>query len=178
MNTYKMDTFMEQIVVRRSTPLDLIKRLGIILAAMICIFLFLFILPALPNTIGQLFSMLGIVFALVILYGAYYLIGGTSIEYEYIMTGGELDIDKIIAKKRRRRIISINGTAFTQVAHYHTGVNLKGLTKIMACSSLTDDHTYYAQFEHPTHGKGVLLFTPNDQILQELRRRTKRMIWK
>lgn len=41
------------------------------------------------------------------LYGGYILITNMSVEYEYIVTNGEMDIDKIIAKRRRKRLITV-----------------------------------------------------------------------
>lgn len=35
-----------------------------------------------------------------------------SVEYEYIVTNGEMDIDKIIAKRRRKRLITVNARTF------------------------------------------------------------------
>lgn len=41
-------------------------------------------------------------------YGAYYLINSFNVEYEYIITNNEIDIDKIMSKKRRKRLVTID----------------------------------------------------------------------
>ncbi|HEX3030256.1 MAG TPA: hypothetical protein VHT34_13385, partial [Clostridia bacterium] len=50
------------------------------------------------------------------IYVAYYLATSKNIEYEYIYTNGELDIDRIIAQKRRRRMFSTSCKNFDIVA--------------------------------------------------------------
>lgn len=41
-------------------------------------------------------------------YGAYLLMSMQNIEYEYILTNSEIDIDKIMSKKARKRIASFD----------------------------------------------------------------------
>lgn len=41
-------------------------------------------------------------------YGTVFLIRKTDVEYEYILTNSVLDIDKIMAKKTRKRMISVD----------------------------------------------------------------------
>ncbi|UKI37385.1 MAG: DUF6106 family protein [Clostridiales bacterium] len=38
-----------------------------------------------------------------VVYGAYILITHFNVEYEYILTNGDIDIDKIIAKKKEKK---------------------------------------------------------------------------
>ena len=81
-----MDVFLEQIVARKSTGVDVVKKILIIFAAIFLVFLFAFILPGLRlnegilGTIGQIFSMLGLLLAAGVIYGTYFLISGMSIE--------------------------------------------------------------------------------------------------
>ena len=92
-----MDTFFEQIVSIRKNALTRLAIIGLwVLAALLTVFLLM------VNLLGALtvFAVIGIV------YGAYTLTGMTNIEYEYIITNGTMDIDKIINKSSRKRIAS------------------------------------------------------------------------
>ena len=89
-----MDSFKEQLVTRRPDNTVFIKRTGIFIAALlIAVLLFIFL------------NVLSIVLIALLFFGAYYLIKSFDVEYEYICTNGDLDIDKIAAKSRRKRLM-------------------------------------------------------------------------
>lgn len=92
-----MDIFIEKIIEKKKDARDYAIIAGIIAAAIIAIL----IIPAVPyiNSFWMLFDVL-------ILYGAFRLIKMRNIEYEYSITNGEIDIDMIIDKRKRKRIIS------------------------------------------------------------------------
>ena len=90
-----MDTFFEQIVTIRKTAKTWLALFGITLAALILACLaFLFL------------GSFGLLIVAAIFYGAYRLYMFFFIEYEYIITNGSMDIDKIIAKNSRKRLLS------------------------------------------------------------------------
>ena len=47
-----------------------------------------------------------------VLYGAYFLITNQSVEYEYAVTNDEMDVDKIIAKRKRVHLITVSTKTF------------------------------------------------------------------
>ncbi|MCL2546656.1 MAG: DUF6106 family protein [Oscillospiraceae bacterium] len=53
---------------------------------------------------------------LVVCFGLYRFYQNFHVEYEYIFTNGELDIDRIIYKKRRKRLLTIDVQAFELLA--------------------------------------------------------------
>lgn len=180
-----MDVFLEQIVARKSTGVDVIKKILIIFAAIFLVFLFAFILPGLRlnegilGTIGQIFSMLGLLLAAGVIYGTYFLISGMSIEYEYILTNGEIDVDKIIARRKRKRLITVDTRTFTEFGLYKSAPKVdSNVTVIMACSSTEDPNTYYAVCDHAKFGKCMLVFNPNEKILSHAKQYIKRIAWK
>ena len=89
-----MDNYAEQIVKRENTSSESTKKIGIIAAVIIiCIILGLVFI----FTIGTFISLIALILAAGAVYGSYILLEGLNVEYEYIMTNGELDVDKIIA---------------------------------------------------------------------------------
>ena len=99
-----MDVFVEQIVKKRNTTKDIAVIVGIILAALILCFVFAIILPALVPILGtlSLFLVAGTIF------GAYWLISSMNLEFEYAATNGDLTVDKIIHRRKRKRVINLD----------------------------------------------------------------------
>lgn len=95
-----MDFHVEQLVVRKKTTADYLKLLGICaLTAILWMLIFTFLIG------------LGIfAAALVVLvgWGALRCIQAVSIEYEYEMTNYYLDIDKIMGRARRKRVVAVD----------------------------------------------------------------------
>ena len=97
-----MDRFSEQLVAKQPTGKDMFLRGLYIAAAMLLIGAFVFFLGA--------FGMWIIVLALsaAVIWGLVWLLQGTSVEYEYIVTNDDLDIDKIIGRRKRKRLITVS----------------------------------------------------------------------
>ena len=82
-----MDNFAEYMVKKRPDSQDNAKKAGIILlAVLLCAAsVFLVFVTHIPFIL---------VITCAIIYGAYYLISGTSVEYEYAVTNGEMDVTR------------------------------------------------------------------------------------
>ena len=100
-----MDVFVEQIV-KRNTTKDIAVIVGIIiLAALILCFVFAIILPALVPILGTLsfcFLVAGTIF------GAYWLISSMNLEFGHPATNGDLTVDKIIHRRKRKCVINLD----------------------------------------------------------------------
>lgn len=96
-----LDYFTEYIVKRKRSGTDIALTVLIVFGAVI-VFLAL-------CYIGLITGLMQILLLLAAgaLWGAYILIGKFSIEYEYIVTNGEMDIDKIMQRRKRKRIITV-----------------------------------------------------------------------
>lgn len=175
-----MDTFYEQIVSKQNTGLDVLKKVGVLLAMVVLSFAFLFVLPSFSNIIGTIFSTIGLFLVVGVLYGGWYLLIMMNVEYEYILTNGEIDIDKIMAKRKRKRLITVNVRNFTEMGKYDAE-QLKGQTfnsTIMASGNPMADDTLYAVVDHAKHGKCLLVFSPNEHLRDGMRQYVKRTVWK
>ena len=68
-------------------------------------------------------------------------------------------------------MITVNARKFEAFGPYkpqeHTGKDYAG--RVYACVSSEDPGNYYAVFNHATLGKTLLVFTPNDRVLDGLR---------
>ncbi len=151
-----MDTFFEQIVS--------IKKTGKKIAAFFAIWFLALLLCGMVILLSGILG--GLMFLLIagILYGAYKLSGTLNVEYEYIITNGTLDIDKIVNKQSRQRILSFDISKVTRMEAYKdgilTGVNSKDI--VMACNE-TDENAYLLVYEKS--GKQMhLVFAPNEKM--------------
>ncbi len=92
-----MDIFIERIVERKKTIFDYMIIFSIFFGS-------LFVALAIVLFLG--ISPISTILLIVLGYLVYYLISLRKIEYEYAFTNGELDIDKIIAQRKRKRVFS------------------------------------------------------------------------
>jgi len=108
------DMFKEQIVKRQGTAADRFKRVGIVLATIIVVFIAL----SLP------IQMIGPFLAAGAVFGAWYIMSFFKVEYEYSFTSGELDIDAIYNRSRRKRVFSARVNDFEIMAHVEDNMHV------------------------------------------------------
>ncbi len=152
-----MDSFKEQLVTRNPDTSTFVKKTTVFVAALF-ISALLFIL----------FKALSLVLIVLIGYGTYYLIKNFDVEYEYICTNGELDIDKIIAKSRRKRLIS----AEIQEALEFGEVSGKSFNKdysVIDATSGSNENDYYLTCKSSKFGMCYVLISPNDEMLNVIK---------
>ncbi len=163
-----MDIFVEQIVKKASSGKDLALKILIIAGAVVlaaaCIFVFLFIIP---------FPGLGLLLMFGICYGSYFLLTNLDCEYEYIVTNGEIDIDKIIAKRKRVRLITAKAPTFEAFGEYTDSSPdaAESVTVVKAVGeneSGADAKNYYADFKHAAAGNVRLIFTPEERVVEAI----------
>ena len=152
-----MDTFFEQIIAVKKNGKALAAIIGIWLAAFIVCFLLIMFMPFLGT-----FSLL---LAAGALFGAYKLCTRFNLEYEYIVTNGTMDIDKIINKSSRKRILSFELATVSRIEKFNpaqlSGVNAKEL--FITCNQ--DNPGAYLMVS-ATEGKGTsyLVFAPDERV--------------
>lgn len=163
-----MDIFVEQIVKKNSSGKDkALKALivfGMCILSVLCAFVFIFMLPAFG---------LGLLLVAGICYGGYYLLTNLDCEYEYIVTNGEIDVDKIIAKRKRVRLITAKAPIFEAFGEYdgNTPEAAEGATEVIAVGENEDGASaknYYADFKHASAGDVRLIFTPEERVVEAI----------
>ncbi|WP_058486093.1 DUF6106 family protein [Defluviitalea phaphyphila] len=154
------DIFKEQLVHKNKTKKDKIISGLIILGAIFIILLSISIIRNLT---------LLIILILIAGYGAYWFIQRQNIEYEYVFTNGDLDIDKIINKSSRKRVLSTSVKNFEIMAHVEDKNyehELSNFEKILDFSSgEVKSNTYAALFMYENQ-KVKMIFEPNEEILK------------
>ena len=152
-----MDTFFEQITAVKKSGKDIAAITGIwLLAFIICFLLVLFM-----GYLGS-FSFLLIAGAL---FGAFKLSCRFNVEYEYIVTNGTMDIDKIINKSSRKRVLSLELATVSRLEKFNQGllssVNSK---EIVTACNLNDPEAYLMVSSTEGKGTSYLIFAPDERV--------------
>ncbi|AEV69082.1 DUF6106 family protein [Acetivibrio clariflavus] len=160
-----MDLFIERIVARKKDYVDYL----IILATIIISFIiaFLIILMTGPVLFG-----VGVGLVTIIGYIGYRIITSRNIEYEYSLTNGDLEISKIIAKKRRKRIFYGSCRQFEVVdkasSERHKRFVNDEMNKIHAVSSMKSQDVYFF-ISNYNDRKTIVYFEPCEKIIDKIR---------
>ncbi len=151
-----MDTFFEQIVAIKKNGKTIAGVFGIWFAALI---------------IGGLLFLTAILGSLTILaiagvfYGAFKLSGLLNVEYEYIVTNGVMDIDKIINKSSRKRLSSFDLADVSRLEKFNVE-QIQRIDKknvVIACS-LDDSNAYLMVYEKEGKKAEYVIFSPNEKM--------------
>lgn len=151
-----MDIYVEQLIQKKSQPIDHIKRAAIVLAGLVLS------IAVVVFSIIIRFLMLAI-FAAGIIYFTVKLLAESSVEYEYIVTNDCLDIDKIMGRSRRKRLISLDLRETTDFSLYKQNAETKAETTVVATAG-TDQNNCILIVNHSKHGKTAVVFTPDKRV--------------
>ena len=153
-----MDVFFEQIVEIKRTAKDYILLIGlwllaILLSTVVVAFTFAILGPIV------LFPIIGAA------YIAYKLSMRFFTEYEYIITNGTMDIDKIIAKSSRKRMASFEISWVESLEKYNPRNKITGnFERIVYACNPDDSNAYKMVLLKEGIGKQCIVFSPNEKI--------------
>ncbi len=162
-----MDVFVEQLVVRKRTGGDYLIIAGCILTALlVCFFI--------PLFLGRFLGAFTLLICVGFVYLLYNVMIGTNLEYEYSFTNGAVDVDKIIAAKRRKHVTSLNAREIemmgtTKNRAFEGYMNNSEIKKVYACSSVKDEGVFFVLYTEGGKRK-LLLFNPEERIQDGFRR--------
>lgn len=163
-----MDIFNEQLVVKQNTAMDKIK----ITVYLLGIFLIPAIFILLGVTVNFYFIIVAICAFFFACYASYYLLTGMYLEYEYAVTNSNITIDKVIAKRNRKRIISVDIKKFNTLKKFNeSDFNKKSYKKVFKASITPNGDDVYGAEMHldKFNGECLLLFSPNEKTLEAMR---------
>lgn len=162
-----MDIFIEQIIECKTDRRGIALKIGIIAG----MFLFGAVFVTAAVIYGGVVSVIALAAISGVIWLGVNLFKGLTVEYEYILTNKELDIDKIIGRRKRKRLITLDLTKAEKFDVYSER-NAKEAEASFADAETTvsaHDNTFvgmwYLTVRHDVHGKAVLLFNPNDAFI-------------
>ena len=112
------DIFLEHLVQKKKTSVDNIRTICIITGGVVIslgMLALIFVLAmafSSPDGSGggarQIVFTVGLLLIAAVWYLIIYLLNSFKVEYEYIVTNNELDIDKVLAKKGRKHLVTVD----------------------------------------------------------------------
>ena len=161
------DTFVEELVVRRMTPLNMLIRVLLVLFGLLFV-LFGFLL------IPYVFPLcLAIVCVLI-----WFLFRAQYVEFEYAFTNGDLDIDRIAGKRHRKQIVSIPESQIRVMAPYQAEYEseVSGYQvsrKYDVSSSPRAAERWFLIYEPYEDDYGFLVFQPSEKMRTAMKKYLK-----
>lgn len=156
-----MDTFAEQLVKKSQNSSDSMKKVSILAGGGVIMALLLLL---------SFVTFFAFIFAAAAGYFMYRLLGGLNVEYEYTVTNGSLDIDKIVNQRKRINMISADVKDFTSFGLYLSADDEFDGTEIRAIgadhASGIEEKPFYADFKNESYGNVRLVFSPNEKIIK------------
>ncbi len=159
-----MDFFNEWIVKRKKTAQDY---MSVAITVMVAIMILYGIV--IQFVAGKLIYFIPVEIALVI-YVVYKIITSMNVEFEYSVTNGDLDIDRIVSKKRRKKLVRIKLRdveyfAPFEAEHIKVAEDIS-IKKIIDASSSIDAPRLYFVIYYNNSEKTCLLFEPTDEMIK------------
>jgi len=163
-----MDIFVEHMIKRKRRPVDYVIMtacfLGSILAALLG-------LIGMSSFLGPISLLLGFV----AMYLLYQIFISVNVEFEYCFTNGALDVDKIYAARRRKRVTELNARHIeimgtVKNSAFKGYMENKEIKKIFACTAANDEDVYFVVYTDKDGKRLMLLFNPEETIKDGFRR--------
>lgn len=173
-----MDIFNEQLVTRKKSAMESAYKYGVFACAALLIFIL--------TTVGTMFFM-GKPYAVFIFIpymgavGVYYLAkklyGALDIEFEYCLTNGQFDVDKIINRNDRSRMITFECKDIDTFAKYDSSVKLDSYSTRIFAANADSENLYYFVTKANESGKTIIVIEPNEKMLEGIKRCIPRNIY-
>lgn len=160
-----MDIFCEQLVKKQRTGKDILISIGFVFAAILVAFVVILFFAK--------FMSIGLLAIVGAFWGAVKLISNRNVEYEYIVTNSVLDIDKIMAKKSRKRVFSVDFKDIEACRPVDNG-EINGKIIDLTPAGI-EDGVYRVDFMQNAE-KTVLLFKPNIKVITNLKNASPRLV--
>lgn len=161
---FEQDVFFEQLVKVRFTPARIAATLvtyGIATTLTVVLWL---------TAVYMNFAPLAFLATVAIYWMAWNSAGQYKVEYEYAVTNGEFDIDRIINKRKRKRAVTFQVKEVQRLKKYQKGEPVpEGVAKrVYACTP--DENTYSLLVRTKTDGLTYIIFSPDEHIRSAMKR--------
>ena len=169
-----MDLYNETLVRRKFTPAEKNKIKTLFVTLLSSSVLFMLVIPYLvwSNGLAYLATVSLIVFA-IILFIIWRTLKKMQLEFEYIITNDTLDIDKIVAQKKRIREISFEIKETEEIGKFTPQKFVNPTFDYIVRAEkypLAPEGNYYIILHHAKYKRCLVVFTPDDKMLEALKR--------
>ncbi|HCW80437.1 MAG TPA: hypothetical protein DG942_04945 [Ruminococcaceae bacterium] len=156
------DIFVEQIIKKKMGLKDYTAFLAVALMSVFVVFLTLKI-PAL--------FMIAFLIWIALFFADYYLITSRNVEFEYSVTNGDITIDKIISRRKRKHVLSVDAHNISEMGKFKPDViNRKRVFKPYFTSIYDDGRdSWYFCAHSSKNGNVLVVFNPEEKVLNAIR---------
>ena len=155
-----MDIFVEQLLKRKQSAKDRLIFAGILIAALIVVYLSLVFIPS--------FSFLVLVGVCA---GCYYLISSRNLEFEYSITNGDITIDRVINRSRRKRVVVVDAHDIEDIGKFRPELvrQKQAFKKISAAEYDDGRDAWYFCARTTKYGNVFVIFSPDERTLNAIK---------
>ncbi len=159
-----MDSFSEQIVKQQMDSKRLMIAVGAIVGAVIV------------SALTALYAVwLTIPVIAVCVYGVVWVITSQNWEVEYAVTNGDIDIDRIVARRSRTCIVRVRGAKIESLLPVTAATFQTRYDRVVMAARSKSTATWAFTY-HSKKGSTLVLFEPNDDVLRALRAGLPRLV--
>ena len=152
-----MDHYVEQLVIKQKEGREWAIIAGSVAAVVaLTVLTFLFLGP------------LCLIVLVGLAYAAYWIITSQSTEFEYCVTNGDIDIDRIVARRSRKRIVSVRGSKIERLEPFSGTIPAGFDRTVMAATSPGATGCWRFTYHSKKNGHTQVIFEPTDAVLEEL----------
>lgn len=150
-----MDIFVEQLVKKKFGTKDYLIIAAILLGGLVIITAS-FLIPSISFLI-----IIGVAF------GAYYLISARSVEFEYSVTNGNITIDKVINRRSRKRVISVEAHDIEEMGKFKPEIlkNKSSFKPYYASQMDSGENSWYFCAHTSKNGNVLVIFDPDEKVM-------------
>ena len=154
------DLYYELLVKKESTAKDAVIRYGLI------------VLTAVMVLGGLLISPILLIAAIALGVACYFVIPKTDLEFEYLFVNGELDVDMVMSKSKRKKANSISEQTDIVAplkSHRMDYYNGNQKMKTLDYSSGNPEHKRYAMITRLNNESCRVIIEPDDRMIQAIK---------
>ena len=167
-----MDIFIDEIVERKRNLKHVAISFGIVLLSVVVAFVLFAFLPAvLPILTGIVPFLVVAVF-----YLAYRLVVAQNVEFEYSMVNTEIDVDKIVNRRNRKRLTTVkvtgleaHGVCGRNSGEFNRYLSDVAVKKIYATAEKNSESNYFVVYMNESI-KTMLVFNPSEKIVNNIQK--------
>ena len=150
-----MDIFTEQLIQKKMGPKDYAIIATTILGGIILV------------VVSMLVPMISFLVLIGVCFGAYYLITSRSVEFEYSVTNGSITIDKVISKRKRKRVLSVEAHDIEDMGRFkpETARSKSGFKPVFASEYDDGRDAWYFCAHTAKDGNVLVVFDPDEKVL-------------
>lgn len=183
------DIYLEYMVKKKKTTaqkglMALITVLAVVISVVLfCVMWIISVSMTQAGTqMGQIVTCVGLLLIAGAWYGWYLIKGMQNVEYEYILTNSEMDIDKIMSKRGRKNVVNFDFKEVIVCAnindneHNHDYKNVTADKIYDVVGDKNSDNIYFVDY-NGENGRNRVLFQPTSKLINSAKRFNMRNIF-